>query len=107
MEIGTEISITVSEPWDSDKVIKGIIIRSFNSDEYWVIRENETNQLYIITCLYSFEKLSEILTKSTVIVGVSIPLPELDLLTIPEIKPDVYKWLNYVYIGGVQLITRA
>jgi hypothetical protein len=107
IEIGTEINIIVSEPWDSDKVINGIIIRSLNSDNIWVIRENETNQLYTIQCRYSIEKLSDILTMSIVNVGISIPLSELDLLTIPEIKPDVYKWLNYVYIGGMQLMTNA
>jgi hypothetical protein len=107
IETGTKISIVISEPWDTDQVLNGIIIRSFNFGNYWVLKEYDNNQLYIISCRFIGEKLSDILTKNNVIVGIAIPLPELELLTISEIKSDDLKWFKYVYIGAMKLASES
>jgi hypothetical protein len=104
-EIGTKVTIDISEPWPIYKLITGIVIRNLNSGEYWVIKENNENQLYLISCRYQGQKLKDIFSKGTVIIAIDIPLQGTDLLTIPEIPPDYYeKGFDYGYIGKMELI---
>ena len=102
-----KITISIDEPWNSEKVFNGIVIRSLNLEHYWVIKEDGSDQLYMVQCRYAFTKLKDILKGETVIIGIYIPLPEIDLLTIPEITRESFKWLKYSYIGGMELITKA
>ncbi len=103
VEIGTKVSLAISESWPIDIVITGIIIKSLNSAEYFVIQDSAKNELYLVTPRYKGETLSDIGKGRKVIVGIATPLQELNLLTIPEITPDVYKWLYYSNIGSIEI----
>ncbi len=103
IENGTKVSIEISEPWDAYRVFTGTIIRSINSGKYFVIRENESNELYIVACRIKGDQLNDILKGKVVIVGIATPHPSLDILNLSEITEGTFRWLNYVYIGGMKL----
>lgn len=103
IQSGTKVSVEISEPKDAYRVLTGTIIRSINSDEYFVIQDKESNELYIVACRYEGDQLSDILKGKKVIVGIAIPHPGLDVLNIPEINDNTFRWLNYAYIGGMKL----
>jgi hypothetical protein len=103
IENGIQVSIVISDPWDAYKVFNGVIIRSLNSDQYVVIKENESDQLYLVQSCHFGEHLIDVLKGTNICIGISIILPELDLLTIPEITHNEFKLLNYIGIGGMEL----
>ncbi len=103
IQSGTIVSLEISEPWDAYRLLTGTIIRSFNSDEYFVIQGIESNEFYVITCRYEGDQLSDILKGKTVIVTISTPHPSLDVLNLSEITEDTFRWLNYSSIGGMRL----
>ena len=74
-----------------------------DSGKYWIIKENKSEQLYFVSCRYVSERLTDVLKQGKVIVGISIPTQEIDLLTISELTDAFFERLNYLYIGGMQL----
>lgn len=103
VENGTKVSIEISEPWDAYKVLIGTIIRSINGDDYFLIQDNKSKELYIVTNRYEGDKLSDIVKGEEVTVGIATLHQSLDMMNIPEINQDTYQWLNYVYIGVLKL----
>jgi len=69
VENGSKVSIIVSEPWDANLVLKGMIIRSINSGKYFVIRDDKSNELYLVVSRYKGVMLSDLAKGSTVTVG--------------------------------------
>jgi hypothetical protein len=102
---GMKVRIVVSEPWDTNLVITGEIVRSLNSEEYYIIMEDKCNKLYVVASRYVGVRLSDLLRR-TIIIGIFIPSPWLNVLTIPEITPEDYKLLEYKYIGSMSIKRR-
>ena len=103
MEIyGREIRMRFAEPWDSEKVVNGRIINSFIKDEreFLLIEDEQKRESYLVAARYVGEKVTDILSKGTVIVAIyMIEKSELNVK-----GNDIFDHLQYEGGGSISLI---
>jgi hypothetical protein len=98
--IGLPINLTISEPWDSSKVVEAIILKQFLHGEknYLLVKNVHATEKFIVSNRYIGDEITEIIHGKKLIV--SIALPEADTFTFND---DFYTHINYFGIGSIEM----
>ena len=96
------IRMRFAEPWDSDKVVIGRVIKSILKDEreFLLIEDEQKRENYLVAARYVGEKVTDILSKDKVIVAIyMIEESELSLQ-----GNEIFDHLQYEGGGSISLI---
>jgi hypothetical protein len=99
--VGSNITLTISEPWNSSRITEGTIAQQYfrNGKTYLLIEDSSSIEKYVVSNRYIGDDVTEVILGKTIIVAIA--LLEKDILSYDE--SDVFTHVKYFGIGSIEL----